>query len=102
MGLAKGVHGWVNAWHNSARFTELVRNFDQELWMVSDDQSCVAESGLVHVMDMIWSEKGQDKLMGRLNELLASNELALDDESGSEDVPLLDAKKPSSARPSSR
>ena len=80
--LEKGVHGWVNTYVNRSNYEHYIDEFDQELWMDAAPYD-VSEGGLVHCMDMIWSQKGQAKLASTLEELLSNNELELEEDTES-------------------
>ena len=54
------------------KFGTFVKDFDSDLWM--DAENDISEGGLVHVMDVIWSQKGQAKVASVLEELLRSSE----------------------------
>jgi Cdc25 family phosphatase len=72
--LSKGIHGWVNTFVNDRdKFGTFVKDFDSDLWM--DAENDLSEGGLVHVMDVIWSKKGQAIVASVLEKLLRKSEL---------------------------
>jgi hypothetical protein len=77
--LTKGVHGWVNKWRGKGPFfKDYVKDFDEELWMPATNT--VSECGLVHVLDVVWSSKGQQKLESALATLVGNHEVELEPE----------------------
>jgi hypothetical protein len=70
--LTEGMHGWVNHWHKTPRFSELVVNFDESVWeeCKSHDAKQTAVYGLVHNMDAVWSEGGKKELALALEDAL--------------------------------
>ena len=58
--------------------------------MLPKDRKEVSECGLVHVLDVVWSSKGQQKLESALATLVGNNEVELepeDDETKSPTAP---------------
>jgi len=64
--LAGGMHGWVNYWINNGKDVErqnpYIQDFDQACWCDGGP----SQGGLVHVMDALWSEGGQQALSDAL------------------------------------
>lgn len=71
--LAGGMHGWVNYWMSNGMSMEsppnpYIQGFDASCWCDGGP----SQGGLVHVMDALWSQGGQQALSNALLDELSA------------------------------
>eukprot|EP00392_Amoebophrya_sp_AT5.2_P002172 g2177.t1 len=67
--LAGGFHGWLNHFLNQGDHGEKqIEDYTKSCWTKATDD--IGNLGYVHVMDALWSEAGQKKLIKNLEEEL--------------------------------
>jgi len=79
--LCGGMHGWVNHWISRVDVSKnnpYIQDFDASCWCDGGP----SQGGLVHVMDALWCEGGQQALSDALGDALAALQSSPTDELG--------------------